>query len=375
MPIFQSATYGYSGDGNEDLNGYTRPADSPNHFALARIIATLEGTEGALVLSSGMAAISSTLLTLLRPGDHLLIQNATYGGTNELVHGEFSSLGIEHTAVDPADPASWDATIRPNTKVFYVESISNPLIGVADLEAVAAFCKQRGLTPVVDNTFATPVLLTPARLGFIVVHSATKYLNGHSDIIAGAVAGPADFIAKVREKMVVYGGVLDPHACWLLQRGLATLALRVRQQTASALALAHFLEQHPQVEAVNYPGLPSSPFHSLAQSLFGGSGGGVLSFEVKGGRSTADALLKALTLPLIAPSLGGVESLITIPSATSHEALGVEGRKAAGISESLIRLSVGIEGTEDLLADFAKAFKTIANGSADNSALAQLKVS
>ncbi|KAK9915831.1 hypothetical protein WJX75_004668 [Coccomyxa subellipsoidea] len=377
MPIFQSATYGYSGDGNEDLVGYTRPADSPNHHALARAIASIEGTEAALVTASGMAAISSTLLALLRPGDHLIIQASTYGGTFELVHHELLPLGIESTIVDPANPGSWKAALRANTKVFYVESISNPLIGVADMEAVAAFSKQHNLTHVVDNTFATPVLLKPARLGFVVIHSATKFLNGHSDIIAGAVAGPADLIAKVKNKIVVYGGVLDPHACFLLQRGLATLALRVRQQTASALALAKFLEQHPQVEAVNYPGLASSPFHVLAQSLFKGSGGGVLSFEVKGGVSNAQALLKALQLPLIAPSLGGVESLITMPSATSHAALGVDGRKAAGISESLIRLSVGIEGTEDLISDFAQAFEAVtpANGNANNGALTDLKLS
>ncbi|CAK0736697.1 hypothetical protein CVIRNUC_000788 [Coccomyxa viridis] len=355
LPVHNSVTYGVRGEYKDGCAFYTRPADTPNHAELAKKMALLEGTKAAVVTASGMAAISSTLFALLRSGDHLIIQDNVYGGTHELVHEEFPSLGIEHTTVDPQDPAQWEQALRPNTKVFYVESISNPLVRVTDLAGVAGFARRHGITPVVDNTFASPVLCRPADMGFVVVHSATKFLNGHSDLLAGVVSSSRDFIGKVTQKMVMYGGCLDPHACFLLNRGMATLGLRMRQQCASALAIAEMLQQHPMVENVSYPALASSPDHALATKLFGGRGGGVLSFVLRGSMAQTKAFLGHLHLPFVAPSLGGVESLVCLPAETSHLALGPDGRKAAGIPETLVRLSVGVEDTADLIQDIQQA--------------------
>ena len=355
LPIFQSSTFEYTGQTNYHDLKYIRLNNTPNHQALHAKLAAVEGAEAALVSGSGMAAISTVFLAFLAAGDHLLIQEGIYGGTHDLITHDFPALGITFDFIDQANPGSWAGLIKPNTKIIYVETIGNPLMQVIDLEAAAALAKARGLISVIDNTFASPVNFRPAQWGFdLSIHSGTKYLNGHSDIVAGAVIGRADLVTQVTHKLNHLGGSLDPHACFLMHRGLKTLAVRVRQQNQSALKLARFLESHPAVERVNYPGLASHPDHERAARLLDGFGG-MLSFEPKGGVAAADRCLARLTLPYVAPSLGGVESLVTRPATTSHSGMSPKDRAKAGISDQLIRVSVGLEALEDLIADFAQA--------------------
>lgn len=315
----------------------------------------LENAAAALVTASGMAAISSSLLTVLRAGDHLLAQNCLYGGTQAFVTHDFAKLGLSYDLIDAEQPDSWRTLLKPATRAIYVEALTNPLVQVADLEAVVRFARAHGLTSIIDSTFATPVNFRPLELGFdLVVHSATKYLNGHADIVAGVVLGSADLIEQITHRMNHLGGALDPHAAWLLHRGLKTLALRVRCQNENASRLAHFLEHHRAVARVHYPGLESHSGHARASRLFSGFGG-MLSFEPKGGTVAADAFLSKLAIPLIAPSLGGTESLAIRPAVTSHAGMSREERERAGIVDHLIRISVGIEGIDDLIADFDQA--------------------
>ncbi len=356
MPIFQSATFAYRGETNYHALRYIRLNNTPNHIVLHQKLAAIENAEAALVAASGMAAISTTLLTLLRAGDHLLAQDCLYGGTYDLLTTELPRLGISIDFIDGADPQGWRRLMRPNTRAIYVETISNPLLQVADLREVVKFAREHGLVSIIDNTFASPVNFRPAESGFdLSLHSGTKYLNGHSDIVAGAVIGRADLIETINRGLGHLGGSLDPHACFLLHRGMKTLAVRMRHQNESALRLARFLEQHPGVAAVHYPGLERHPHHLRACELFDGFGG-MLSFELKGGVEAADAFLGRITLAISAPSLGGVESLITRPATTSHAGMTREQRQAAGISDGLIRFSVGLEAAEDLIDDFARAF-------------------
>ena len=355
LPIFQSSTFEYGGQGQYDDLRYIRLNNTPNHVALGRKLAVLEGAEAALVTGSGMAAISAVLLTLLSPGDHLIAQNGLYGGTHAFIAEDLSAMGIgvDWTAAD--DPAELSALIRPTTRLVYVETMTNPLIEVADLPGIAAFCRDHGLVSVIDNTFATPVNFRPVGHGFdLSIHSATKYLNGHSDIVAGAVIGKSEMVSRITRTLNHLGGTLDPHACFLLHRGLKTLAVRIRHQNASALAIARFLADHPEVEAVHYPGLPEHPSHARARSLLAGFGG-MLSFRLRGDVDRADRFIRNTTLPLCAPSLGGVETLITRPATTSHSGMSATDRRAVGIDDELIRLSVGLEATEDLIADFRRA--------------------
>jgi len=355
MPIFQSATFEYAGEQRYDDVRYLRSNNTPSQLALHGKLAVLEGAEAALVCASGMAAISTTLLALLRSGDHLLAQRSLYGGTHELLTQEFPALGIAVSAIDATRPAGWQAQLTASTRAIYVEALTNPLLEVADLPAVVAFARAHGLIAIIDNTFASPVNYRPIPAGFdLSVHSATKYLNGHSDIVAGAVSGSAALIERIRHQANVLGGALDAHAAFLLKRGLKTLALRVRYQNDSALTLARFLAAHPRVRAVHYPGLPSHPQHERARALFAGCGG-VLSFELHGGVAAADAFSARVRIPAIAPSLGGVHTLLTRPATTSHAGLSRAERLERGISDALLRLSVGIEATEDLLEDFGQA--------------------
>jgi cystathionine beta-lyase/cystathionine gamma-synthase len=357
MPIFQSATYEYAGELSYHDVRYLRTNNTPTQLALHAKIAALESAEAALATASGMAAISTTLLALLSPGDHLLAQRCLYGGTHDLVTGELPGLGIACDFIDADRPGSWQELLRPNTRAIYVEAMSNPLLEVADLEAVVQFARRHQLVSIIDNTFATPVNYRPIAAGFdLVLHSATKYLNGHADIVAGAVAGAASTIERIRHKANHLGGSLDPHAAFLLQRGLKTLALRVRFQNDSTLAIARFLESHPAIARVNYPGLESHPQHARARRLFAGCGG-VLSFELEGAASRADEFAGRLALPAVAPSLGGVHTLLTRPATTSHAGLSRADRDALGIGDGLLRLSVGIEATEDLLEDFRQALE------------------
>ena len=355
MPVFQSSTFEYAGETDYHDIKYARLSNSPNHLALHAKLAALENAEAALVTASGMAAISGALLTVLHAGDHLLAQDCLYGGTHSLVTKDLPGLGITHTLIDRADRDAWQRALQPNTKVIYVETLTNPLMQVPDLEGVVEFARENGLVTMIDNTFASPVNFRPAELGFdLSLHSATKYLNGHNDLIAGAVIGSAELVAGVKRSHDHFGGSLDPHACFLLHRGLKTLGVRIRQQNASATRIASFLEAHGEVSRVNYPGLSSHPEHGLAKRLFDGFGG-MLSFELQGDVDRAERFLSALEIPVVAPSLGGVDSLIIRPAAAVHVGLTPEERAASGISDTLIRFSVGLEDAADLIADLERA--------------------
>jgi cystathionine beta-lyase/cystathionine gamma-synthase len=357
MPIFQSANFEYANETDYHSLKYIRLNNTPNHEALHRKLAAVENAESALVMASGMAAIATALLSVLSAGDHLLVQECLYGGTHGLVTQDLSAFGISYDFIDPAKPDSWKQRLRSNTKAIYVETMSNPLLQVPDLPAIAEFAKSNGLVSLIDNTFASPVNFRPAEHGFdLSLHSCTKYLNGHSDIVAGAAIGRAELVGWIKQRLDHFGGSLDPHAAFLLHRGMKTLALRVRHQNQSALAIARFLERHPAVDAVYYPGLESYSRYAQAQELLNGFGG-VLSFELKGGVEEALQFMRRVTLPITAPSLGGVETLITRPATTSHSGMPSAERRRLGISDRLIRLSVGIEATEDVIEDFDRALR------------------
>lgn len=355
-PIYQSSTYEYHGEDYHNV-GYLRLSNSPNHIVLGERIAALESTERALATGSGMAAISATLFALLSTGDHVLVQDCLYGGTTSLLNHELRRMGISYTPMDPQGPTSWEALLQPSTQMVYVESLTNPLIQLADLEAVVAFAREHGLVTVIDNTFASPVNFRPAELGLdLVMESATKYLNGHTDVCAGVVAGSQDHVETIKQTLDHLGGVLDSHACFLLERGLKTLPIRVREQNHSAHRIAEYLENHPGVSKVNYPGLPTHAQHERATRLFDGFGG-MLSFELCGGVDAANAFLRKVTLPAHAASLGGTESLIVRPAAATHGAVPPKERARSGISDELIRFSVGLEDLDDLLEDLEKALR------------------
>jgi cystathionine beta-lyase/cystathionine gamma-synthase len=357
MPIFQSAMFEYAGETSYHDLKYIRLNNTPNHTALHQKLAALENAEAALVTASGMAAISTTLVTVLSSGDHVLAQGCLYGGTHDFITKDFSSFGIAYDFIDGNDPDSWKSQLRPNTKAIYVETMTNPLLQVADLPAVVQFAREHGLVSIIDNTFASPINFRPLEWGFdLSLHSCTKYLNGHSDIVAGAVIGGAGWIEKITHKLNHLGGSLDPHAAYLLHRGMKTLAVRVWYQNQSALKVAQFLEQHPTVARVNYPGLEAHPQHQRARELFDGFSG-VLSFELNDGLEAAKRFMSKARLPIVAPSLGGVETLITRPATTSHSGMSPEERHRQGISDDLIRVSIGIEATEDIIEDFDQALK------------------
>ncbi len=355
MPIFQSSTFEYSGQGSYHDLKYIRLNNTPNHIALHQKLAALENAEAAVVTSSGMAAISTTLLSFLSPGDHFLAQECLYGGTHELIAKDLSAIGISFDFIDGDAPDTWESKLRSNTKAIYVETMTNPLLQIADLKAVVEFAGSHKLISMIDNTFTSPINFRPSELGFdLSLHSCTKYLNGHSDIVAGAVIGRENLIERITHKLNHLGGSLDPHACFLLHRGMKTLAVRMKHQNESALKIAGFLESHQAIDKINYPGLESHPRHRRAADLFDGFSG-MLSFEVKGGVEAAERFIRNTTLPIVAPSLGGVESLITRPVTTSHSGLSKKDLQILGISDSLIRVSIGIEATEDLIEDFDQA--------------------
>lgn len=355
FPIYQAAVFASEPDTDYHDIKYPRLSTTPSHHYLHAKLAALEGGEAAVATASGMAAVTTILLSLLRSGDHFLISDCLYGGTHDFITHHAKELGWSYSFVDARDPSSWGAAETARTRLFLVESISNPLIGVPHLREVVRFARQERLTSVIDNTFASPINFRPLEIGFdLVCHSATKYLNGHSDLCAGCVVGSPALVERVRKTLNHYGGTIDPHACFLLARGLKTLALRVRAQNANADALARFLVDHPQVVEVNYPGLPTSPDHVRAAELFSGFGG-VLSFRLRGGAEAAQRMLAALRIPSVAPSLGSVETLITVPALTSHAGMTAEDRDRIGVSEDLVRVSCGIEDAQDLIADFGRA--------------------
>jgi cystathionine beta-lyase/cystathionine gamma-synthase len=359
-PIFQSANFEYAGETSYHDLKYIRLNNTPSHAFLHAKLAAMENGEAALAAASGMAAISTTLLTVLAPGDHLLAQDCLYGGTLDLLNIELAALGVETTFIDADDPASWPALVRPNTRAIYVETLTNPLLQIADLDAVVQFAKAHRLVSLIDNTFATPVNFQPIAHGFdLVLHSATKYLNGHSDIVAGVVIGPRHWIERITHRMNHLGGSLDPHAAFLLDRGVKTLVVRMRYQNASAQRIAERLHGHPAVARVNYAGLASHPRHERARRLFGGFSG-MLSFEVNGGADAADRFIAHTTLPIVAPSLGGAETLLTRPALTSHAGMAPEQRRKSGISDGLIRMSVGLESPEEIIDDLLQALEAAA---------------
>lgn len=354
QPIHQSVNYIQDFGTDEGLK-YTRYANTPNIELVQKRLALLEGAEAALALSSGMGATACAMLALLRPGDHLLTSSWIYGGTRRLFFDELTTLGIEVTAIDPTDARGWRREVRKATRAVFVESPVNPTCRVLDLRNIAQMAKEIGLALVVDSTFASPVNFRPLEHGAdVVIASTTKFLNGHHDVLGGAVMGTAPYIEEVRRKMVVWGQAPDPFACWLLERGLKTLAVRVRQQNENALALAEWCERRPEFARVHYPGLPSHPDHEIARATLDGFGG-MLAFELRGGAGAADRFVRRLALVKYATSLGGVDSLVSEPRYSSHAHMTSEDRAAIGIPDGFLRISVGLEDVEDLIADFERA--------------------
>jgi methionine-gamma-lyase len=332
---------------------YTRYGNPTLAIAEAKL-AALEGAEAAIVTASGMAAISSALLAMLQSGDELIATRQLYGGAYRLLRDVLPSWGIRVHYVEP-DLEGVDRLVNERTRALYVETPTNPTLMVVDLRKAAAIGKRHDIVTLVDNTFASPVLQKPISLGIdLVAHSATKYLGGHSDLIAGVVAGPSKWIAKVRERVIYLGGSMDPGAAYLLIRGLKTLEIRVLRQCATAMAVARYLERHPKVARVHYPGLASHPSHRLARRQMSGFGG-MLAFELKGGLAAARRFCDRARIFLLAASLGGVESLFVLPEYTSHYKMSAQELAAAGIGPGTVRVSMGLEDPADLIADLKQA--------------------
>ena len=352
-PLYMATAYAFD---DVQTKRYPRYFNTPNQVGLAKKIAALEGAEQGLIFGSGMAAVSTALLSHLRSGDHVVLQADLYGGTTNLVIEEFDKFGIEYSFSKDILASDFEILIKPNTKVVYIETPSNPLMKIVDLEAVAIMAKKRGLITMIDNTFASPVNQNPIEFGIdIVIHSATKYLGGHSDILAGTVLGSAKEIEVVFQMAKNLGGSLSDYTVWLLERSIKTLSIRVQAQNKNALSLAMFLYDKSCIDTVFYPGLESHPNHELAKEQMHGFGG-MISFELN---SSYDLNLFQKNLNLIRPamSLAGVETSLTIPSKTSHALLTQEDRKAQGIKDNLIRLSTGIEDLDDLKDDINQALK------------------
>ena len=353
-PLLQTSTF-TNPIGSSDEVLYTRYGNNPNQVDIAKKYAMLEGAETALFLSSGMAATALAHLAMLRPGDHLVSSSWIYGGTKKLFDEEFGRFGITVSYVAPDEPRAWRQALRPNTRAIFVETPTNPLMRVLDLEPIAKIARHDGIGLLVDATFASPINYRPLEHGAdVVISSATKYLNGHSDVIAGAVAGSNSVIEEVTRLMKLWGPSLDPHSAWLIDRGMRTLAVRMERHNSNGLAVATWASKHPAVSRVHYPGLASHPDHALAARLLNGFGG-MLGLELAGGAAATERMLGRLQLITHAPSLAGVESLISEPRLTSHRALGPEGRAAMGIPDGFLRLSCGIEDADDLIADLEQA--------------------
>ena len=354
-PLYMSTSYAYE---DVDVKRYPRYFNTPNQEGLCKKVAALEHAESALIFGSGMAAVSTALLAFLKAGDHVVLQQTLYGGTYNLINEEFAKFGIEYSFTEGWQADAFEAQIKENTKVIYIETPSNPLLTITDLEAIAKIAKKHGLVTMIDNTFASPVNQNPIDFGIdVVIHSATKYMGGHSDICAGAVASTTEYMDRIFQLAKNFGGSLSDYTVWLLERSIKTMGIRVRAQNESALAMAHFLDGLPQIEKVYYPGLPSHPEHELAKKQMKGFGG-MLSFELN---ADLDASLFQKALSLIKPSmsLAGVESTVISPTKTSHALMSAEVRAEQGIADGLIRFSVGIEEIEDLKEDILQALESI----------------
>ncbi|GMC03413.1 cystathionine gamma-synthase [Enterococcus thailandicus] len=353
VPIYQTSTYRQNGVGQPKKYEYSR-SGNPTRFALEELIADLEGGIQGFAFSSGLAGIH-TVLSLFEPGDHILLGDDVYGGTFRLVDKVFSKIGLEYTIIDTSDLKQIEQAIQPNTKALYLETPSNPLLKITDLKTSLAIAKKHNLLTIVDNTFATPYFQQPLALGAdIIVHSGTKYLGGHSDVVAGLVTtNKADLAEKIGFLQNAMGAVLGPQDSWLIQRGIKTLSVRMEAHQKNALAVATFLENHPAVETVYYPGLTSHPNYQIAKTQMSGFSG-MVSFDLKEDAKVVP-FVESLKLFILAESLGGVESLVEVPSIMTHASIPKDKREKAGIKDGLIRLSVGIEHIDDLLADLTQA--------------------
>jgi cystathionine beta-lyase/cystathionine gamma-synthase len=363
LPIYQTSTFEVT-DNEEQLrltgsDSYYTRYGNPTNTVAERTVAALEGVDAALTFSSGMGAITTTIMALLKGGDHIVAQRDVYGGTHKFLSQWLPKFGVETTFVDTTDYRQHEQAIRPNTKLLYVESPTNPSIRVVDLQRIASLAKQHGLISMIDSTFGTPINQRPAEHGLdLIMHSGTKYLGGHTDLICGVVAGRKELIEKILATRTTIGNCMDPHASWMLVRGMKTLAVRVARQNENALRVAEFLEQHAKVRRVHYPFLKSHAQHALAVSQMSG-GGGMVTFEVEGTGEDARRVSEAMRLFTLAPSLGGVESLVCIPVLTSHLTVPEGERRKMGVTEQMIRLSVGIENADDLIADLEHALKAV----------------
>ena len=353
-PLYMATSYAFD---NVDVKRYPRYFNTPNQEMLCKKIAALEHTEDALIFSSGMAAISTAMLAFLQKGDHVIVQQVIYGGTYNFIVSEFDKYGIEYSFTESDEIEEFQKLIKPNTKVIYIETPSNPLLGITDMKAISELAKENNAITMIDNTFASPINQNPADFGIdIVIHSATKYMGGHSDISAGVVASTKENIEKIWQTAINFGGNLSDQTVWLLERSLKTLNLRVKAQTENAQKMAEYLEQNPNIDRVYYPGLQSHPQHQLAKKQMKGFGA-MLSFELKEG---IDAMEFQTSLKLIKPSmsLAGLESTTVSPTQTTHALLSEEERLERGIKDGLIRFSVGIEEPEDLIEDIEQAISS-----------------
>jgi cystathionine beta-lyase/cystathionine gamma-synthase len=363
-PIYQTSTFEVT-DNDEQVRAthsdhfYTRYGNPTNTVAEKRI-AELEGVDAALTFASGMGAITTTIMALLQSGDHVVAQRDIYGGANKFLSQWLPKLGIETTFVDTTEYEQHAQAIRPNTKLLYLESPTNPVLRVVDFNRVVALAKQHNLLSMIDATFGTPINQHPAEFGIdLVMHSGTKYLAGHSDLICGVIAGRHEWMERIWETRTTLGNCMDPHASWMLVRGLKTLALRVARHNENAQRVAEFLSEHARVRRVHYPFLKSHPQYGVARQQMRG-GGGVVSFEVEGTGEDARRVSEGMRLFTLAPSLGSVESVVSIPVLTSHAMIPAEERAKMGVTEQMIRLSVGIENADDLIADLEHALEAVA---------------
>ncbi|TMM57516.1 PLP-dependent transferase [Maribacter algarum] len=354
-PLYMSSSYAFE---DVDVKRYPRYFNTPNQEGLAKKIAALEHAESALIFGSGMAAVSTALMAFLRAGDHIVLQQTLYGGTYNLVTEVFDKYGISYSFTEGWKPEDFEAKIQDNTKVIYIETPSNPLLTITDLEAIGKLSKTNGIVSMIDNTFASPVNQNPIDFGIdVVIHSATKYMGGHSDICAGAVAAKQEHIERIFQLAKNFGGSLSDYTVWLLERSIKTMGLRVKAQNTNAQRMAEYLYNNEDIESVYYPGLPSHPEHELAKSQMNGFGG-MLSFELKE-VFDAQKFRKSLQLIKSSMSLAGVESTLISPAETSHALMSAETRAEQGIKDGLIRFSVGIEEPEDLIADIEQALHKV----------------
>lgn len=367
VPIYQTSTFTFKNAkhganlfaGKEKGYIYTR-INNPTIDAFERQMAALENGYGGIAFASGMAAVSTTYLALLQKGDHVLSTNAIYGPSRVILEQWFSKFGIESTFVDTSDLEEVEKNIRTNTKILYIETPSNPTVKITDIETVSQIAHKKNVIVVVDNTFCSPYLQNPLILGAdVVLHSTTKYINGHADVVGGVVVtATEDLYAKIRKTMVYFGGNMDPNQAFLIMRGLKTLAIRMERSQQNALKIAEFLESHPKISKVYYPGLKSHPQYELAKKQMRGPGS-MISFEMKGGYEAATRLLDNVKVALLAVSLGGVETLIQHPASMTHASMSPEARKESFITDGLVRYSVGIENVDDLIEDLKQALEKV----------------